>query len=74
MGANPLLHEFLSNRWIRLAVVDPLDATRIQAYRGGDHWELLAGGDERLAAAATSRDWYHGKREHLPVARIRSAA
>lgn len=72
--ANPLLWEFLSNRWIRLATVDPVDPTRILAYRGGEEWERIEGGEERLAAATTSLDWYHGKRGHLPIARIRSAA
>lgn len=72
--AHPLLWEFLDNRWIRLATIDPVDATRIHVYRGGDHWERIEGDDERLAAAATSLDWSLGKREHLPMARIRSAA
>ncbi len=68
--ANPLLWEFLSNRWIRLAVVDPNDGRKIHAYRGGDQWEEIAGGDELLGKANSSQDWYHGKLQHLPVARI----
>lgn len=68
--ANPLLWEFLDNRWIRLATVDPEDATLIHYYNGGGQWERIEGDDERLARASSSVDWYHGKLEHLPMARI----
>jgi len=68
--ANPLLWQFLDNRWIRLAVVDPLDASRIQAYRGDGRWEVVEGGDEQLGQARTSLAWYHGRRENLRLARI----
>ncbi len=68
--ANPLLWEFLDNRWIRLATVDPADPTVIHYYNGEGHWERIEGDDERLGHAASSADWYHGKLEHLPVARI----
>jgi uncharacterized protein YbcC (UPF0753/DUF2309 family) len=68
--ANPLLWEFLSNRWIRLAAVDPRDGRLIQVYRGDGAWEAVAGTDETLRVSATSLDWYHGHREHLPVAFI----
>ena len=68
--ANALLAEFLDNRWIRLATVDPVDATRIHMYRGNGEWERVEGNDERLARATSSLDWYHGHREHLPIARI----
>ena len=67
---NPLLWEFLDNRWIRLAVQDPIDGRRILAYRGDGHWEPIEGEDEQLGKAPTSLEWYHGRREHLPVARI----
>ncbi|MEZ5402537.1 MAG: DUF2309 domain-containing protein [Bryobacteraceae bacterium] len=73
---SPLLSEFLFNGWIRLAVADPADGRKILAYRGGEVWEPVEGSDETLPQAPTSLDWYHGKREHLPIARIaaRSAA
>lgn len=70
---NPLLWEFLANRWIRLAVQDPIDGRRILAYRDGV-WEPISGEDEKLAQAPTSLAWYHGRREHLPVARIQRAS
>lgn len=68
--ANPLLWEFLDNRWIRLATVDPIDGTLIHAYRGDGRWERIEGDDERLYAADSSRSFYQGRIEHLPVARI----
>lgn len=68
--ANPLLWEFLDNRWIRLATVDPVDPARIHYYSGNGQWERVNGLSEQLQAASSSLAWYHGHREHLPVARI----
>ena len=67
---NPLLWEFLVNRWIRLAVLDPAGGPPL-LYRDGA-WEPVEGDDEGLPVAGSSADWYAGKREHLPVARIAS--
>jgi uncharacterized protein YbcC (UPF0753/DUF2309 family) len=67
--ANPLLKEFLENRWIRLAAMDP-DTSVIQIYRGNGVWEPLVGDEEPLPVAASSISYYSGKMEHLPVARI----
>ncbi len=67
---NPLNWEFLNNRWIRLAAMDPMDGSRIHMYRGDGVWERIEGDDEELAQATSSLAWYHGHREHLPVARI----
>jgi uncharacterized protein YbcC (UPF0753/DUF2309 family) len=72
--ANPLLREFLENRWIRLATVDPDHAQTVHAYRGGGEWECIEGNDELLGKAVSSLDWYRGKRDHLPVARIETPA
>jgi len=69
--ANPLLKEFVENSWIRLSVVNPDDG-QIQVYRGHGEWEDLEGDEEPLPIAASSRDYYMGKREHLPVARIKA--
>ena len=71
--ANPLLWEFLSNRWIRLAAADPAGGP-ILAYRADGSWEPVEGSDEPLASAPSSQAWYAGKREHLPVACIEKAA
>lgn len=67
---NPLLWEFLANRWIRLAAQDPIDGRIIHMYRGDGKWEKVEGDDEKLAQAPSSLDWYHGHREHLALARI----
>ncbi len=68
--ANPICWEFLNNRWIRLAVMDPEDGTRILVYRGDNEWEPISGGDEKLHYAPSSIDWYRDRHEHLPVACI----
>ncbi len=67
--ANPLLTEFLENRWIRLSIMDP-DTGKIQIYRGNHNWEDLTGDEEPLPIATTSIAYYQGKSQHLPVARI----
>jgi hypothetical protein len=67
--ANPLLNEFLENRWIRLAALAPGSGV-IQVYRGGGCWEPLQGDEEPLPVAPSSMAYYSGKMEHLPVARI----
>jgi uncharacterized protein YbcC (UPF0753/DUF2309 family) len=69
--ASPLLTEFLENRWIRLAVLDPVDGT-IQAYRGNGVFEPVSGDDESLPVASSSVAWYQGHVEHLPLARIKA--
>jgi uncharacterized protein YbcC (UPF0753/DUF2309 family) len=72
MMANPQLQEILGNQWIRLATIDPV-SSKIHVYRDGE-FEPLQGDDEPLPVAASSREWYAGKREHLPMARIRPEA
>ena len=67
--ANALLTEFLEKRWIRLATMDPDDG-HIEVYRGDGVFEPLVGGEEPLPVAASSLEYYAGKIEHLPVARI----
>ncbi|MES2738414.1 MAG: DUF2309 domain-containing protein [Verrucomicrobiota bacterium] len=66
--ASPLLKEFLVNRWIRLATMDPDDG-HIEIYRDGV-FERLEGDEEPLPVATSSMAYYSGKMEHLPVARI----
>ncbi|MCB1226350.1 MAG: DUF2309 domain-containing protein [Verrucomicrobiales bacterium] len=66
--ANPQLDEFLTNRWIRLATQDP-DTGVIHICRDGV-FEKLEGDEEPLPVAPSSKAWYGGKIEHLPVARI----
>jgi uncharacterized protein YbcC (UPF0753/DUF2309 family) len=66
---NPLLQEFVENRWIRLATMDPEDGS-IRVYRGDAEWEPLVGDEEPLPIAESSMAYYAGKLDHLPVARI----
>lgn len=70
--ANPELTEFVENHWIRVATMDPEDGV-IQVLRADGTFEVLTGDDEPLPEAATSRDYYRGRMEHLPVARIGAA-
>ncbi len=65
---NPLVTEFLENRWIRLAVFDP-ETGAAHVYRDGK-FEPYDEDDIELPIATTSVDWYRGKMEHLPIARI----
>lgn len=67
--ANKELVEFVCNRWIRIATMDPEDG-HIEIYRGGEVFETLAGEEEPLPVTANSRTWYRGKADHLPLARI----
>ncbi len=70
--ANDLNWEFLANRWIRVASMDPTTGA-MQMYRDGV-WEAVNGDDETLGSAASSMGWYGGHREHLGVARIETGA
>lgn len=67
--ANAELVEFVCNRWIRLATLDPDDG-HIEIYRGGDVFEPLTGDEEPLPITPDAMTWYQGKAHHLPLARI----
>ncbi len=67
--ASAELTEFVENRWIRLATLDPDDG-HVEVYRGGGVFERLEGDEEPLPVAGSSLEWYAGRREHLPLARI----
>ena len=67
--ANKELVEFVCNRWIRIATMDPDDG-HIEIYRGNDVFEPLTGDEEPLPVTPNSMHWYRGKSEHLPLARI----
>ncbi|HBY62198.1 MAG TPA: DUF2309 domain-containing protein [Solibacterales bacterium] len=68
IAANPLLRELLENRWIRVSTIHP-DSGHVHVWR--DHrFEARRGVPFPIPSAPTSVDWYAGKRDHLPVARI----
>ena len=68
LHANPLLTELLENRWVRVSTVHP-ESGEIHVWRGGG-FELRTSAEVRIPQARTSVEWYAGKLEHLPVARI----
>lgn len=72
LAANPTVNEFVANRWIRVALMDP-ETGRIQIRR--DHgYEDLHGAPPPLPEAPTSHDWYHKHLDHLPLAVIKGGA
>ncbi|MBL8240008.1 MAG: DUF2309 domain-containing protein [Bryobacterales bacterium] len=66
--ANPAVKEFVVNRWIRIAAMDP-DTGRIRIRRDSGY-EDLSGEVKSLPSAPSSLDWYRGKLDHLPMAVI----
>lgn len=66
--ASPELAEFVCNKWIRMATMDPNDG-HVEVYRDGV-FEKLAGDEVPLPVAPSSRAWYQGKMGHLALARI----
>ena len=65
---NELVTQFLQKRWIRMAALDP-DTGLMHVYRDGK-FEPYDEDDADLPAVQTSLEWYKGKTDHLPVARI----
>ena len=63
--------ELVENCWIRLVTMDPADGS-IQVYRKGV-FEPLAE-TVQLPEVASSVDWFRGKLEHLPMARVTATA
>ncbi len=71
VAGNPTVKEFVINRWIRIATMDPATG-QIQIRR--DHgYEPLQGEIKPLPTVPNSIDWYKGKIEHLPMASIQPA-
>lgn len=67
--ANPLLWEFLENRWIRLATVDSASA-EIRMYRGGGSFETVDGSEVDLPTVRSSSEYHLNRMEHLPIVRV----
>ena len=65
---NPVVTEFLEKRWIRMSALDP-ETGIAYVYRDG-RFERFDEDDVEIPAARSSVDWYRGKMDHLPIARI----
>jgi len=70
IDASAPLKQFVNNRWIRLATIDP-DSGRVHVRRDGG-FEEFNESLERLPVALTSNEWYAGKLQHLPMAWIQT--
>ena len=66
--SSPELIEFVCNKWIRIATLDPVDG-HLEVYRDGV-FEKLEGDEVPLPVTSSSRVWYQGKMDHLALARI----
>ncbi len=67
---NTALKRLLENRWIRVATIDP-DSARVHVHRDSG-FEEFHEDLERLPVALSSREWYAGKLQHLPMAWIQT--
>ncbi|MEZ5393249.1 MAG: DUF2309 domain-containing protein [Bryobacterales bacterium] len=65
---NPVVTELVENSWVRVVAIDS-ETGVMHAYRDGK-FELYDEPDVELPRAETSVEWYRGKSEHLPIARI----
>ncbi len=72
IAANAALEELVNNRWVRFATIDP--ASGQVHVRRDTGFEEFDGPLERLPVAFSSREWYQGKLEHLPMCRIETQA
>ncbi|MFN0084898.1 MAG: DUF2309 domain-containing protein [Blastocatellia bacterium] len=68
---SPVVAELVENRWIRLAAMNPADGN-IHVYREGIFDPLCE--TVELPEIGSSVDWYRGKLEHLPIARVTAIA
>jgi uncharacterized protein len=70
INASASLKQFVKNRWIRLATIDP-GSGRVHVLRD-DGFEEFHEALERLPVALSSHEWYGGKLQHLPMAWIQT--
>jgi uncharacterized protein YbcC (UPF0753/DUF2309 family) len=68
VSASPALSQMVENRWIRVATIDP-ESGRVHVRRDSG-FEEFREHLERLPVALSSAEWYSGKLQHLPMARI----
>lgn len=72
IAGNAVIREFIENRWIRVALMDP-ETGAIQIRRDGVY-EPLEGELPVLPEVPSSIHWFQGKLGHLPMAAIRPTA
>lgn len=65
---NPNVTELVTNRWIRVASMNP-DSGLIKVWKDGV-WTDIEPDENRLPVVNSSGDWFLGRMEHLPMARI----
>ncbi len=65
-----MVTELVENRWIRLATMSPDGSLHV--YRDGEFEPMTE--IVPLPQTATSPDWFLGKLEHLPIARVAATA
>jgi uncharacterized protein YbcC (UPF0753/DUF2309 family) len=70
IDASPSLSELVRNRWIRVAVIDPVSG-RVYVRRENG-FEEFNERLERLPVALSSGEWFSGKTQHLPMAWIQT--
>jgi uncharacterized protein YbcC (UPF0753/DUF2309 family) len=70
IDASPSLSQLVSNRWIRVATVDPASA-RVHVRRDNG-FEEFNERLERLPVALSSAEWFAGRIQHLPMAWIQT--
>ncbi|MBS0207059.1 MAG: DUF2309 domain-containing protein [Planctomycetes bacterium] len=68
MSRNPVVGRILGNGWAQLAVLDP-ESDKIQVYHNGE-FHPYTPTVSQIPAAASSVEWYRGRRDHLPFAQI----
>ena len=68
---NASLERLVENAWIRLATIGP-DSGRVHVRRNSG-FEEFHEAFERLPVALSSREWYAGKSQHLPMASIQAS-
>jgi uncharacterized protein len=68
ISSNAGVSELVNNQWIRLATLDPITGEVL--VRRDHGFEKLGEYSDPVPTAATSADWFRGKLEHLPIARV----
>jgi uncharacterized protein YbcC (UPF0753/DUF2309 family) len=69
IDANPVLSRICRNHWSHLAILDP-DSSAIHQFLDGQ-FVPYEPHETVLAEVASSAEWYSGRRDHLPFARIK---